>query len=126
MADSLTRPTPAGLAAPDTYDRTRWERAVLTGHLPHMARLLALLLAHLAGPDGQLPAGGPHNAERLAGLSGLPRKQTRISLNVLEKTGHFSRPSIHTWEDRDVLRPVTLTMPTAAVRQEPPHPGRLR
>ncbi|WP_055527756.1 hypothetical protein [Streptomyces graminilatus] len=126
MADTFTRPTPADLAPsaePVPYDRARWEGAVLAGNLPYMARLVALVLAHLAGPLGELPAGGTHNAERLADLCRLPRKQTRISLNVLENTGHFRRPSIHTWENRDVLRPITLTLPSAAVRQEPPHPG---
>lgn len=123
MADSLARPTPSLLAAPDVYDRARWEAAVLVGDLPYTARLLALLLAHLAGTRGELPAGGPHNADRLAHLARLPRKQTRISLGALERAGHFRRPSIHTWEERDVLRPITLTMPSAAIRQEPPHPG---
>lgn len=124
MTDALTRPTPLDLAPPSAYDRARWEAAVLAGDLPHTARLVALLLAHLAGTRGELPAGGMHNAERLADLCRLPRKQTRIPLNVLEKTGHFSRPSIHTWEERDVLRPITLTMPPrTGVRQEPPHPG---
>jgi len=133
MADSLTRPTPADpapAAGPAPYDRARWESAVLAGELPHQARLVALLLAHLAGPRGELPAGGAHNAERLAGLCRLPHKQAGISLNVLEKTGYFTRPSIHTWETPDVRRPITLTLPAAdaldGVRTEPPHTGEPR
>ncbi|MFM9563278.1 MULTISPECIES: hypothetical protein [Streptomyces] len=126
MADDLARPTPADLApaaGPAPYDRARWEAAVLGSELPHQARLVALLLAHLAGPRGELPAGGAHNTDRLAGLGRLSRKQAGISFSVLEKRGYFTRPSIHTWETPDVRRPVTLTLPTDAVRREPPHPG---
>ena len=126
MADVLARPTPLTLTGPAGYDRDRWQAAVLNGGLHSNARLVALVLAHLAGPSGILPAGGAHSVGRLARQAQLAEQLVRISLNVLEAEGYFSRPDIHTWRPQDLLRPITLTLPSpsrAAVRQEPPHPG---
>lgn len=124
MADALSRPTPLTLAPAPAYDRQRWEAAVLSGHLDHHARLLALVLAHRAGPSGSLPAGGSHGAQRLAEQAGMSDKLTRISLNALENRGYLARPDIHSWRPEQLLRPITLTMPrSAVVRQEPPQPG---
>lgn len=123
MADALARPTPLDLARdPAAYDRGRWEAAVLSRGLDRYARLLALVLAHRAGPGGVLPAGGTHGAERLAALAGVSGRLVRISLTELETGGFLTRPDIHTWHPTRMLRPITLTMPSAAVRQEPPHP----
>jgi len=128
MADALTRPTPLALAtAPPAYDRARWGDAVLSGSLHPNARLLALVLAHLAGPSGSLPAGGSHGAQRLAPQAGISERLTRISLNVLENEGYLTRPDIHTWQPEELLRPITLTLPSrAGAREEPPHTGESR
>lgn len=130
MADSLTRPTPRlldhnghGRSLPAPYDRARWEQAVLDdGDLHPHAKLLALVLAHHADASGHLPTGGPQHTARLARETGVSPKGTRLSLTGLELEGYLRRPDIHSWKGREV-RPISLALPTAAVRQEPPHPG---
>lgn len=123
-AASACQAVPAAAAWPPPYSRTDWEAAVIAGHLPHTARLLAFVLAHLAGPAGRLPSGGGHQPDYLARMTRLPRRQTQLSLNTLERAGYITRPDIRTW-GRDKLRPITLTIPAEAeaVRTEPPHPG---
>lgn len=144
MTEPLTRPTPtpaalaaarataaafpmARPAAAGAYDRRRWEHALIKAPLAHRnARLLGFLLAHHAGAAGYLPAGGMQHAARLAEEAGMAAKQARISLWHLEMAGLISRPDITTWQPRDVLRPITLTFPTAGARTEPPSTGELR
>ncbi|MDX3748703.1 hypothetical protein [Streptomyces sp. AK08-02] len=132
MADSLTRPTPSLLARPrptPPYNRSVWERAVLTGGLQVHARLLALVLAHHAGDSGHIPAGHVQDARNLAPEAGMSGKVVRISLNFLMAEGYISRPSILDWTG-NLPRPVTLTMPPGdalvGVRMEPPHTGEPR
>lgn len=133
MADQMTRPTPRDLAAvhrnaaarpapaPTPYERERWETAVLASHNLHSnARLVAFLLAHHADEAGEIPAGGPQHAERLAQESALMGRFARLSLNVLQTEGFLTRPPIDSWKSEQV-RPITLTMPSAAARREPPH-----
>lgn len=110
--DITTAPTPAALARPrHTYDRHLWEAAVLASSLQRLGRQLALTLAHHAGASGQLPAGGRHDAGHLAADLRLDTKRTRQTLNELEQAGWIQRPDIHTWEPRQMLRPITLTFP---------------
>ncbi|MEU3256143.1 hypothetical protein [Streptomyces sp. NPDC006997] len=126
MADTFARaiPTPGALAPSTDYDRTRWEERVLASRtLHHNARFLALVLSHHADASGRLPAGGIQHASRLAARTHLPGKQVRISLTALELAGFLTRPDLATWEAREVVRPITLTYPTAPARQEPPAPG---
>ncbi|WP_329338549.1 hypothetical protein OG866_26985 [Streptomyces sp. NBC_00663] len=110
--DTTPVPTPAALARPrGSYDRHRWEAAVLASGLQRLGRHLALTLAHLAGPAGQLPAGGRHDAGHLASVLRLDAKRVRLTLTELEQAGWIHRPDIRTWEPRQMLRPITLTLP---------------
>lgn len=129
--DTATRrsaPSPTDLAhrqaAPaPPYDRHLWEAAVFGSDLHQPTRLVALLLAHYAGASGHIPAGGPQTAGRLAQESGVAPRATRLGLTKLETDGYITRPDIHTWTDRHRVRPITLTLPTAPARTEPPHTG---
>ena len=124
MTEPITRaiPTPAVLAQP-LFDRARWEDDVFSSELPANARLIALALAYCAAPSGHLPAGGPQNANRLAERTRLSPKQARVGLHQLDMAGFIRRPSIHTWQYTDVVRPVTLVRPDKATRSEPAHPS---
>ncbi|MCH5677853.1 hypothetical protein [Streptomyces gilvus] len=135
MTEPLTRPTvtPAVLAqrkptppAPASrlaaYDRHAWEEALMAPPLQHhAARLLGWGLAHMAGERGYLPPGTTDTGE-LARPLRLTGKQVRLSLRQLEQAGLVSRPDIRTWEPKNLLRPISLTLPTAEQlrRQEPP------
>lgn len=117
-------PAPAAMAVmrPTPYDRHEWEDAVLSTAFHCSARLLALTLAHYAGPGGHLPAGGIQHTGRMAGRTGLGPERVRSDLRHLEKAGFLWRP------DRDpakgnLVRPITLTMPAARARGELPSTG---
>lgn len=111
-------PTPAALAPPRTYDRARWESAVLGSDLHRNSRAIAFVLAHLADADGNLPAGGVQHAGRLAHLARITAKQARMSLTQLEARHFITRPDIHTWVPQgDVVRPISLSMPGPAARR---------
>lgn len=119
--DARTTPTPAALAPPrGTYDRHRWEAAILASNLQRHGRQLALTLAHHAGASGQLPAGGRHDAGHLAADTRLDARRVRLALSDLEHGGWIHRPDIHTWEPRQMLRPITLTFPADRGHQQPP------
>lgn len=135
MTEPRTRRTPALMAqshgpvrtrttAAAGYDRHRWEEALLATELPHhAARVFGWGLAHLAGDTGRL-AGGATHADRLAEALRLTGRQVRLSLQQLETAGLISRPDIHTWQPRHLMRPITLTLPAEATpRQEPAHTG---
>jgi hypothetical protein len=126
MTEQLTRaiPTPAVLAPRPrpAFDRDRWEAAVLASDVQPYARLVALVLAHSAGPAGYLPINGPQMASRLAERTGLNLKQARVSLKVLEVTGFIERPDLDTWRPQEAVRPITLVHPAPAARTEPSHP----
>ncbi|MEV6544419.1 hypothetical protein [Streptomyces sp. NPDC051665] len=116
-------PTPAALARPAGYDRHRWEEALLASGLPHdNAVLLGWALAHMAGDAGYLPA-GTTSADRLASRSRLNDRQVRFSLTQLDRAGLISRPDIRTWAPKELVRPITLTLPASSARTEPPHTG---
>lgn len=138
MTEPLTRPAPtprdldperrrstSARPTPAPYDRHAWEAAVMAASLHSNGRLVALVLAHHADEDGQIPAGGPQHAAQLAHDTGLQGRFARISLNTLEKEGLIWRPPIGDWEAREV-RPVTLTMPPATTLTQPPHSGLAR
>ncbi|WP_171111266.1 MULTISPECIES: hypothetical protein [unclassified Streptomyces] len=116
-----------GQAAPmptaPRYDRRVWEQAVMAGDLHANARLVALILAHHAGDSGYLAAGNVQDARNLTVEAGLRGRYVRLSLTQLEHDGYISRPSIHGW-DEPRPRPVTLTLPAAATRKEPPSTAR--
>lgn len=135
--DTRTAPTPALLARPRpgpaavaaaaarTFDRHRWEEALVDARLPHHnALLLGWSLAHAANASGYLPSSitGPGN---LARRSRLNKAQVQLSVTQLERAGLIRRPDPHTWPDRHAPRPITLTVPdaAAAVRRVPPHTG---
>ncbi|MFJ9381915.1 hypothetical protein [Streptomyces sp. NPDC101455] len=115
--------TPAALSRPAGYDRHRWEEALLASDMRHdNALLLGWALAHMAGTAGYLPA-GTTSADRLAGRSRLNARQVRLSLTQLDRAGLISRPDIRTWEPKELVRPITLTLPASSARTEPPHTG---
>lgn len=105
------------------YDRTRWERAVMSSGLHPFTRLTGLTLAHYA-PGGVLGEAGIQNPGGLTGRTGMAQRRVRQCLRDLEKAGLITRPPIDGWQRRDVPRPITLTIPAAATRGEPPHSGR--
>ncbi|MEU1474543.1 hypothetical protein [Streptomyces sp. NPDC005760] len=123
-APSLTAPSPASVAAPrrTPYDRYDWEEAVLGWAVHCSVRLVALTLAHYAGPAGHLPAGGVQHSGRMSERTGLGPERVRNSLRLLERAGFLWRPA------RDPLnagrvRPITLTLPPARARGELPSTG---
>lgn len=109
---------------PASYDRVRWEQVVMADDSPlhAMERLVALVLAHYA-PDGRLPADGFQHSTPMGARTGLSPARVRVGLRGLEKAGFISRPPMDAWENRPVPRPVTLTLPSAHARTEPPHTG---
>lgn len=132
-------PTPAVLAATHRppasrpadappYDRRLWESAVQADtSLFHAPRLLALVLAHHAGTDGYLPAGGIQHIGELARLTGLPQKSVKLSLRDLDRAGMLQRPPAAPGQQTHVARPITLTLPAAAVTERvPPSTGEPR
>lgn len=120
-------PTPAVLAVPKqppapapAFDRHRWTEAVLSSGLQVNARIVALVLAHLADTAGHLPAGGrQQQAQPMAARTALTPNEVRISLKVLGLTGFIERPSLDTWEPQQTVRPITLRMPPAAAAPTP-------
>jgi hypothetical protein len=102
---------------PETaYNRHRWEQALIATPVPHHnALLLGWALAHVAGDAGYV-APGAGDAASLAGPARLTPKQVRLFLRQLEKAGLISRPDIHTWQSREVVRPLWLILPTGAER----------
>ncbi|MFE2046701.1 hypothetical protein ACFXAZ_38480 [Streptomyces sp. NPDC059477] len=126
---TTTIPTPRDIAASRTappaatpmpgYDRQRWEQALIATALPHPnARLLGWGLAHLAGPTGHMAPDVPDTG-RLAAQLGMSPRIVRQSLTQLEHAGLVSRPDIHTWQPKDIVRPLTLTIPQAGPRTRP-------
>ncbi|MFJ9243778.1 hypothetical protein [Streptomyces sp. NPDC101776] len=104
------------------YDRRLWEQAVLASDLYVPTRLIALVLAHHADASGHIPAGGPQSAGSMARECAVEPKTAQRALVKLENDGYLTRPDIRTWTPR-YIRPITLTLPTAAARTEPPHTG---
>ncbi|TQE35454.1 hypothetical protein [Streptomyces ipomoeae] len=134
---TTTRPTPLTAAAamramapaadstdtpPVAFDRARWEQAVMSSGLHPFARLTGLTLAHYA-PGGMLGEAGIQNPGGLTGRTGMPQQRVRQCLRDLERAGLISRPPMECWQRRDVPRPITLTLPAATTRTEPPHSG---
>lgn len=138
----LTRPvpTPGDLAiahrpptaapVPDTgpepvtpYGRHRWEEAVLSGDLYRDARLVALVLAHFADETGFLPEDGVQYIGRLARLTDVNARLVKLALRHLDRGGYLTRPPVAEGEQTQIARPITLTMPLASARTEPPHTG---
>lgn len=124
-------PTPAALAPARpaaagpgrAFDRHRWEEALIASPVPHHnAVLLGWSLAHAANASGYLPSSitGPSN---LARRSRLNKHQAAISLQQLEKRGLIRRPDPHTWPDKTLPRPITLTLPGHGESTEPPSSG---
>lgn len=137
MTDQRRVPTPADLAAGaapqrmgappaaaatrrPAYDRTRWEAAVLERRLHYIDTLVALVLAHYAGPGGVLAKDGVQRTDRMRKVINLSPDSTRLALKNLQKAGLLSRPSSD-GRPTDVARPITLTVPVR--RERPPHTG---
>lgn len=101
------------------YDRHAWEQALYASELHPHDKLVAALLAHHAGPAGHLRPGGPQRPEQLARTAGVSANGARMALAALERDGYLTRPDIHSWTRRQVW-PITLTLPPAKSRTEPP------
>lgn len=135
MADALPRPipTPADLArrrpapapvrAAVPFDRSAWEEAVLASGLDMASRALAFALAHHADVSGRITGSSHLSADRLRGEAGLSQDQTTRAFEALHMARLIARPSRHTWDRARGRRPITLTIPPAAARTEPPHTG---
>ncbi|MFH9011208.1 hypothetical protein ACH4C6_07510 [Streptomyces sp. NPDC017943] len=117
-------PSPAAMAPRPrpAFDRARWEAADMASTLRPYARLVALVLAHSAGPAGYLPPDGPQKARRVAERARLNLNQARISMHVLETAGFLQRPAAETWHPTDIARPITLTFPSPAAQAADPGP----
>lgn len=115
------RPGPAAVAAAmRSYDRHRWEEALIAAGLPHHnAVMLGWSLAHAANSAGYLPSSitGPANLGR---RSQLNKHQVQFSITQLERAGLIRRPDPHTWPDKTLPRPITLTVPGGQSSPEPP------
>lgn len=122
-----TRPVPAPpTPAPPrvSFDRWRWESAVLASSLPRFPRMVALILAHHADAVGYLPAGGfRQESKNLAAEARIDSRTIRRVLNELEGAGWIHRPDSTTWPNPTQTRPITLTLPSAAAARVPPHTG---
>lgn len=105
------------LAMRPLYSRTRWEEALLASDLHQNARLVGLLLAHLAGDAGHIPRGKVQGTRHLAPLVRLKPRFVTVSKNCLEARGFIERPPADGWT-ANVCRPITLTLP--AQRPERP------
>lgn len=123
-ADAMRAMAPARQARP-AYDRATWERAVMASGMHTSARLIALILAHHADDQGVIAAGGRQDANLIAQDSGIEAKYARISLTRLERTHFLWRPPIETWDEKNGVRPITLTVPNR-FRAQPPGKGEPR
>lgn len=117
-----TAPTTTA-AAPEPYRREAWERSVMLSNLHRGTRHVALVLSHYADAQGELPENGVQHVAAMELATGMGGKNIRLSLTALERRGWLRRPDIRDWPAGRGVRPVTLTMPPAAARPEPPHNG---
>lgn len=116
-----TSPARAAAAPSAQYERIRWESAVLARQLHRNDKLVALVLAHYAGPGGLLPEDGVQRTDRMHAMTGLSPASTRQALKNLQKAGLLWRPSGEGRTPTEAARPITLTVP--ARRWTPRHTG---
>lgn len=114
-----TAPASAGVPAGVPYERIRWEAAVLARHLHHRDTLVALILAHYAGPGGLLPEDGIQRTTRMRELTRIQAESVRLSLRNLERARLLSRLPLSEGAPSSTARAVVLTIP--ARRREPRH-----
>ncbi|MFD9445485.1 hypothetical protein ACFWBR_42430 [Streptomyces sp. NPDC060006] len=115
MTDSNSRATPASsavqsLAMRPLYSRTRWEGLLLASTLHVNAKLVGLVLSHLAGDAGHIPPGRIQGSRALAVLAGLKPHFVRVSKGALTAAGFTELPRVEDWTS-NVCRPITLTLP---------------
>lgn len=102
------------------YDRHAWESAVQAdGSLFYAPRLVAFVLAHHAGEDGFLPAGGIQHYASLAQATGLVQRTVKLSIRDLDRAGLLKRPPMPDGRQTHVARPITLVVPETAERVPP-------
>ncbi|MFF0138017.1 hypothetical protein ACFYRN_16470 [Streptomyces sp. NPDC005227] len=116
--------TPLPTAPPrPTFERHAWETALLTSGIGHDDRALGMVLAHLADERGEMPAGGPQRAGRLANLTRLKCQRIREGLVSLENRHFLTRPDQREWmadpQKNVKVRPITLTMPLPSGTRRP-------
>lgn len=122
--ETAPAPTPAAMALMrrTPYDRHEWEDAVLGAGLHSSVRLVALALAHHAGPGGHLQADGVQHTGRMGARTGLTPERVRDNFRLLEKAGFIWRPEPDRGHSNRV-RPITLTVPVPRPRGELPNTG---
>ncbi|QFR00742.1 hypothetical protein F9278_36315 [Streptomyces phaeolivaceus] len=133
MTEPRRTPTPGDLAAVTPaatlrvgppYERTRWEAAVLERRLHRLDVLVALVLAHYAGPGGILPEDGIQRTDRLRDVAPISPESIRAALRNLENRGLITRLPLNPGSTSEAARAIALTIP--ARRQRPPRAGRPR
>jgi hypothetical protein len=113
------RPAPGRPADAPSYDRQVWETAIEASDLFYAPRLVGYVLAHHAGADGYLRAGGIQNLTSLADRTGLTPRTVKLCLRDLGRAGLLRRPASAPGEQTHIARPITLTVPETAERVPP-------
>ena len=123
VSPTCVAPAPAAEAPPAAppYERTRWEAEVLRRRLHHSDTLVALVLAHYAGPGGVLPQDGIQRTERLREVTRTSSEAVRVALRNLTKARLIERLPYSAGASPAAARAIVLTVP--ARRERPPHPG---
>lgn len=103
------------------YERMRWEAEVLRRRLHHSDTLVALVLAHYAGPGGVLPQDGIQRTERLREVTRTSSEAVRVALRNLTKARLIERLPYSAGASPAAARAIVLTV--LARRERPPHPG---
>lgn len=117
--------TAAAVPVRAAYDRHAWEAAVLASGMHRNTRIIAFVLAHLAGDAGYLPAGGAHSVGRLTHLARITPKQVRLALQQLTNWHYLERPDTRDWPAVHEVRPVSLTVPPRPAPEQADDPGEL-
>ncbi len=96
--------------------RFDYERGVMASELPPPARLVALVLAAHANPDGRIPDEFTPSLTRLSTATGLARRTVTEHLNILESTGWIVRtvPNMRLARSKKVTTKYRLTAPASA------------
>ena len=118
--DLASLPAAAAPPARPPYERIRWEAEVLRRRLHHLDTLVALILAHHAGPGGVLPQDGVQRTERLRELTRSSSESIRVALRNLTKARLIERIPYSQGSSPASARAIVLTVPVR--RERPPHP----
>ncbi|MBK3575110.1 hypothetical protein JHN63_15075 [Streptomyces sp. MBT65] len=56
-------------------------------------------------------------------MADVTPRLVKLALRDLQRRGYLWRPPIASGEQSQTARPITLTLPSASARTEPPHSG---